>query len=154
IGISRDRTGELLASQTIDLTAQGQKSDRNSHDITTLTVPARLKRVGREMRMLVEGSKDQTAADPSLLRIVARAHDIQAPLSQNTELTVHDVAREEYVTAAYIYTLLRLPWLAPDITTAIVNGRQPQQLNAMTLMRKASRLPADWAEQRALLGFA
>jgi hypothetical protein len=46
-----------------------------------------LKRVGPEMRMLVEGSKDQTAADPSLLRIVARPHDIQARLSQNTELT-------------------------------------------------------------------
>jgi site-specific DNA recombinase len=33
---------------------------------------------------------------------------------------VHDIAREERVTAAYIYTLLRLPWLARDITTAIV----------------------------------
>jgi hypothetical protein len=153
IALSRDRTAELLAGQMIDLTAQDQKSDRNSHDITTLTVPARLKRVGREMRMLVEGSDDRGAADPSLLRIIARAHDIQARLSQNTELTVHDVAREEHVTAAYIYTLLRLPWLAPDIATAIVNGRQPQQLNAKTLMRKASRLPADWAEQRTLLGF-
>jgi hypothetical protein len=38
-----------------------------------------------------------------------------------------------------IYTLLRLPWLAPNITTAIVNGRQPQHLNAKTLMRKAER---------------
>jgi len=57
------------------------------------------------------------------------------------------------VTAAYIYTLLRLPWLAPDITTAIVNGRQPQRLNAKTLMRRASRLPTNWAEQRRLLGF-
>ena len=64
-----------------------------------------------------------------------------------------DIARDERVTAAYIYTLLRLPWLAPDITAAIVNGRQPQQLNAKALMRKASRLPADWAEQRTLLGF-
>src|SRR5208337_1424804 len=95
----------------------------------------------------------KTAVDPSMLRIVARAHDIQARLSQNTERTVHDVAREEHMTAAYIYTLLRLPWLAPDITTAIVNGRQPHQLNAKTLMRKASRLPTDWAEQRTLLGF-
>ena len=153
IGISRDRTTELLAGQSIDLATQDQRSHRESHDIVTLTLPARLKRVGREMRMLVEGSNDQTAADPGLLRIVARAHDIQARLSQNTELTVHDVAREEHVTAAYIYTLLRLPWLAPDITTAIVNGRQPQQLNAKTLMRRASRLPADWAEQRTLLGF-
>ena len=57
------------------------------------------------------------------------------------------------MTAAYIYTLLRLPWLAPDITTAIINGRQPQQLNAKRLMRLTARLPADWAEQRTLLGF-
>jgi site-specific DNA recombinase len=66
----------------------------------------------------------------------------------------HDITREERVTAAYIYTLLRLPWLAPDITTAIVNGRQPRSLNAKALMRKASRLPAAWAEQRTLLGLA
>ena len=65
---------------------------------------------------------------------------------------MNDIARDEGVTAAYLYNLLRLPWLAPDITTAIVNGRQPRQLNAKTLMRKASRLPANWAEQRTLLG--
>ena len=105
------------------------------------------------MRMLVEGTVEKTAADPSLLRVIARAHDIQGRLNQNTDLTVHDVAREEGVTAAYLYNLLRLPWLAPDITTAIVNGRQPRQLNAMTLMRKASRLPVHWPEQRALFGF-
>ena len=132
---------------------RNQTPDRDSNDVVTLMAPARLKRVGREMRMLVENADEQTAADPSLLRIIARAHDIQGRLSQNTELTVHDIAREERVTAAYIYTLLRLPWLAPDITMAIVNGRQPQPLNAQTLMRQASRLPADWAEQRALLGF-
>jgi site-specific DNA recombinase len=154
INISRSRLAELLAGQSIDLTTPDRRLDRKSHDIETLTAPARLKRVGREMRMLVENADDQMAADPSLLRIIARAHDIQGRLSQNTELTVHHIAREERVTAAYIYTLLRLPWLAPDITTAIVNGRQPQPLNAKTLMRKASRLPVDWAEQRALLGFA
>ncbi len=130
-----------------------QRLNRNSDDVVTLAVPARLKRVGREMRMLVDNSDEQAAADPSLLRVIARAHHIQGRLNQNTQLTVHDIAREERITAAYIYTLLRLPWLAPDITTAIVNGRQPHQLNAMTLMRKASRLPADWREQRALLGF-
>ena len=50
-------------------------------------------------------------------------------------LTVHDVAREERVTASYIYILPPLPWLAPDITPAIVNGRQPPHLNANNLMR-------------------
>jgi MFS family permease len=86
-------------------------------------------------------------------RIIARAHDVQARLVQNTKLTVHDIARAERVTAAYIYTLLRLPWLAPEITTAIVNGRQPPQLNAKRLMRLSAKLPGDWADQRTLLGF-
>jgi site-specific DNA recombinase len=143
----------LLAGLSIDLTPQNQKLSRDSDDIVTLAVPARLKRVGREMRMLVENSDDQNAADPSLLRIIARAHDIHARLLQNTKLTVHDIAREERVSAAYIYTLLRLPWLAPAITTAIVNGRQPPQLKAMRLMRLTARLPIDWIEQRTLLGF-
>ena len=139
--------------QSIDFAAGHQKSGPASRDIMTLIVPGRLKRVGREMRMLVEDANDQAKIDRSLLRVIARARDIQGRLNQNTKLTVHDIAREERVTAAYLYNLLRLPWLAPDITTAIVNGRQPHQLKANTLMRKASRLPADWAEQRTLLGF-
>jgi site-specific DNA recombinase len=113
----------------------------------------RLKRVGREMKMLVENHNDDAPADLSLLRIIARAHDIQARLVQNTKLTVHDIARAEGVTAAYIYALLRLPWLSPDITTAIVNGRQPIQLKAKKLMRLTAQLPTDWAQQRTLLGF-
>ena len=153
IDLSRRRLSELLGGQPIDLTMQDQRLDRKSDDVVTLVASARLKRVGREMRMLVENSDDHTAADPSLLRIIARAHDIQARLIQNTKLTVHDIAREEHVSAAYIYNLLRLPWLAPDITTAIVNGRQPQQLSAKTLMRQASQLPTDWVEQRTQLGF-
>jgi hypothetical protein len=153
IKMSRHRLGVFLAGRSIGLTKQDQKLTRDPDDVVKLVVPVQLKRVGREMRMLVENSDDQTAADPGLLRIIARAHDIQARLIQNTKLTVHDIAREERVTAAYVYTLLRLPWLAPDITSDIVNGRQPQQLNAKTLMRQASRLPAAWAEQRALLGF-
>jgi site-specific DNA recombinase len=153
IGLSGQRLAKLLAGQSIDLTMPNQNLDRASSAAVILTAPARLKRVGREMRMLVDGSDDQRAADPSLLRIIVRAHDVQGRLSQNTKLTVHDIAREEGVTAAYLFNLLRLPWLAPDITTAIINGRQPRQLTAMTLMRKASQLPADWVAQRSLLGF-
>jgi hypothetical protein len=88
-----------------------------------------------------------------LLRIIARAHDIQARLIQNAELTVHDIAREEQVSGAYVYSLLRLPSLAPDIVTAIINGRNPPQLTAKRLMRLSPRLPIDWVEQRKLLEF-
>src|SRR5262245_16955968 len=153
INISRHRLAALLAGPSIGLTTQDQGLSRDSDDIVTLAAPARLKRVGREMRMLVENCDDQNAANPSLLRIIARAHDIQARLVQNTKLTVHDIAREERMSAAYIYTLLRLPWLAPDITAALVHGRQPPLLNAMKLMRLTARLAIDWVEQLRLLGF-
>jgi hypothetical protein len=143
---------QLLAGP-IDLKMQHHGSPNASDDILRLTVPVSLKRVGREMRMLAENADEQTPADPSLLRILARAHHIQARLIHNPKLTVHDIAREERVSAAYLYSLLRLPWLAPDITTAIINGRKPPQLTAQTLMRLTPRLPAGWAEQRKLLGF-
>jgi site-specific DNA recombinase len=152
ITLSRGRLTQLLAG-SLDLKTQQQVPTNAPDDLLGLTVPVGLKRVGREMRMLVENANDQTPADPSLLRILARAHHIQARLIQNPKLTMQDIAREEQVSAAYLYSLLRLPWLAPDITTAIVNGRKPPQLTAKTLMRLTPRLPADWAEQRKLLGF-
>jgi site-specific DNA recombinase len=152
IKVCRRRLAALLAGQAIDPTTQDRYLGGDSEDIVTLVAPALLKRAGREMRMLVENSDDQTAVNPNLLRIIARAHNIRDRLVHNTELSVHDVAREERVTAAYIYTLLRLAWLAPDITAAIVNGRQPAQLNAMRLMRLTARLPVEWTQQRALLG--
>ena len=152
ITLSRGRLIELLVG-SIDLKTQHQGLINDVSDILRLTAPASLKRVSREMRLLVEDPDDQTAADPSLLKIIARAHHIQARLTHNPKLTVHDVAREEQVSAAYVYSILRLPWLAPDITTAIVNGRKPPQLTAKTLMRLTPRLSPDWAEQRKLLGF-
>jgi site-specific DNA recombinase len=78
---------------------------------------------------------------------------VQARLIQNPNLTVNDVAREEKVSSAHLYTILRLAWLAPDIIAAIVNGQRPPQLTAKTLLRLTPRLPVDWAEQRKLLGF-
>ena len=125
----------------------------STYETVTLKIAARLQRAGREMRMLVQNSDDQRTANPSLLRIIARAHDVQTRLIQSPYLSVHDIARNERVTAAYIYSILRLPWLAPDITAAIVNGRSPLQLTAKRLMRLSAHLPIDWAEQRKLLGF-
>jgi site-specific DNA recombinase len=43
--------------------------------------------------------------------------------------------------------------LAPDIITAIINGKHPPELSAKRLMRLALKLPTDWAEQRMRLGF-
>ena len=92
IALSRSRLTELLAGST-DLKMPHRGSPDLPEDMLTLTVPASLKRAGREMRMLVENADDQRSADPSLLRILARAHHIQARLIQHPKLSVHDIAK-------------------------------------------------------------
>jgi site-specific DNA recombinase len=153
IAVSRAALIALLSQATTDPAITHLMPADDSDDLLTLTAPARLKRAGREIKMVVANGDHQSAPDPSLLRIIARAHDMRARLVQNAQLTVHDSARAEGVSSAYVYSLLRLPWLAPDITTAIVNGRNPPQLTATKLMRLTGQLPVNWAEQRQLLGF-
>ena len=151
IGVSQDRLAALLGSNELEFTRD--RPIDPSDDVLTLTAPIQLTRVGREMKLLVDDSNDNRSPDMGLLRVVTRAYDVQRRLAEDTTLTVHDIAHQERVTSDYLYIVLRLRWLAPDITTAIVNGRQPPQLNAKRLMRLTARLPADWSEQRALLGF-
>jgi DNA invertase Pin-like site-specific DNA recombinase len=153
INVRRSCLIDLLSKDSIDSVIQGDRPEQDANDILTLKVPARLQRVGREMKMLVENSDNQTKADPGLLRIIARAHDLQERVMQNNGLTLQAIASQEHVTPGYISRLLRLPSLAPDIITAIVNGKNPPQLTAKKLMRRALELPVDWTEQRKLLGF-
>jgi len=49
--------------------------------------------------------------------------------------------------------MLRMAYLAPDITEAILDGRQPTGLNAKRLLH-GFPLPLDWQGQRRALGFA
>jgi site-specific DNA recombinase len=153
ISVRRSRLVELLGSASIELVTQRGTPDDEAMAVLTLTVRARLQRVGREMKMLVENTDDRTEADPALLRIVARAHYIQERLMQKSGLTLHAIAGQEHVTPGYVSRLLRLSSLAPDIITAIVNGKNPSQLTAKKLMRRALEIPVDWSAQRKLLGF-
>jgi hypothetical protein len=58
----------------------------------------------------------------------------QARLLENAKLTVHDIAREEHVSAAYIYTSCAFPGLPPTLPR-LLSMVGPPQLNAMKLMR-------------------
>jgi site-specific DNA recombinase len=57
------------------------------------------------------------------------------------------------VSSSYFTRLVRLSYLAPDITEAILDGRHPRGLTADKLLAH-SRLPLGWHEQRNVLGFA
>jgi site-specific DNA recombinase len=130
-----------------------QATHSRPHDILRLKVKARLQHVGREMKLVVHKADHRAAADPGLLRIITRAHDFQERLIHDPDLTVPAIASQERLTIGYLSRLLRLPSLAPDIVTAIINGKHPPELSAKRLMRLALKLPTDWPEQRTLLGF-
>jgi site-specific DNA recombinase len=63
---------------------------------------------------------------------------------------LREIAAEEGVVGSYVSGLVRLAFLAPDMVTAILNGRHPPQLTANRLMDD-TRLPLDWSTQRELL---
>lgn len=48
--------------------------------------------------------------------------------------------------------IARIAFLAPDIVTAILDGRQPSSLTPRRLLKYA-RVPLDWKSQRKALGF-
>jgi site-specific DNA recombinase len=118
--------------------------------LEVLTIRARLKRTGIEMRMVVDNGSEPANVDPVLLRLLVWAHAIRVRLVQDPSLTLKEIAAEERVSSSYITRLVRLAFLAPDIVTVILNGRHPPQLTANRLMDD-TRLPLDWRAQRELL---
>ena len=153
IRVYRQRLHDLLQAGSLEPCLADPAPASHPGEILKLKVKARLQRIGREMKLIVHNADDRAAADPGLLRIVARAHDFQERLIQDPDLTVPAIASQERLTIGYLSRLLRLPSLAPDIVTAIINGKHPSELSAKRLMRLALKLPTDWAGQRKLLGF-
>lgn len=92
IDVSRPRLITLLTTSAINpiMTAQ---SDIDTEYLLKLTAPTRRRRLGRELKLLVDDPTTTAHVNKSLVRLLARAHDIQSRLSQNPTLTVHDISR-------------------------------------------------------------
>jgi site-specific DNA recombinase len=122
-------------------------------DVIVLSIPVRLRRAGKEMRLVVDDGSEQPLPDPALIRLVIRAHGIRDELFHDRSLTLEEIAKSHGFVPSYATRLFRLTLLAPDIVAAVLGGRQPPELTARKLMDD-TRLPLDWSEQRRALGFA
>ena len=91
--------------------------------------------------------------DPKLIKLIARAYLFQNRLAESSSEYLADVAQGERMTRSYFTRVLRLSYLAPDITRAILEGRHARDLTAQQLLAH-SRLPLAWPEQRRILGLA
>jgi DNA invertase Pin-like site-specific DNA recombinase len=120
-----------------------------------LSVPIRLRRTGREITMRIDGTDPFATAKPDarLIKLLIRAHRFNTTPLDGEGLPFAALAKREGVSPSYFTRLVRLSYLAPDITEAILDGRQPRDLTADKLLAH-SRLPLTWHEQRTVLGFA
>jgi site-specific DNA recombinase len=128
--------------------------DQEDATVLTLSVAAQLRRTGKEMTMRIERS-DTFPARPnsSLIKLIVRAHLFKARLLQSAGGKFAELARREKLNRSYYSRVVRLTYLAPDITRAILEGRQPPGLTAAMLLEH-SGLPLAWPEQRKALGFS
>jgi site-specific DNA recombinase len=125
----------------------------NDDEIELMSVPVRLRRSGREIRMVINRTDSFVAKpDARLIKLLLRARRFNATLAQGEGVSFAGLAEREGVSRSYFTRLVRLSYLAPDIAQAILDGRQPRDLTAEKLLAH-SRLPLAWHDQRIVLGF-
>ena len=120
-----------------------------------LSVPARLRRTGMETKLLIQGAlgaEPPRRSDRSLVRLIAQARHFRELVAAGAGSTISELAAEAGVSRSYFSRILRLSFLAPEITKAIIQGSQPPEFSAIKLMR-AGRFACLWSDQRRELGF-
>jgi hypothetical protein len=75
---------------------------------------------------------------------LARAFRWRKTLDMGVHATLEDLARAKGVAPSYVSRVLRLTLLAPEIVEAILDGRQPAELQLDDLLRG---YPLEWDSQ-------
>ena len=91
-------------------------------------------------------STECSTVDEGLVRLVANAHAARLAVANSGDRPLSSVAFEQGFSLHYFSQLARLGELAPDIVSAILEGRQPAALTRTRLARTKA-LPLDWSEQ-------
>lgn len=112
----------------------------------SISIPMRIARRGQELRLIFAKSENiaPMRVDSKLVGLIAKAEDAYSKLASGTA-----IARSE---KPHLVRLARLKFLAPDIVTAILEGKQPPLLTGRKMLR-ATRIPLCWKEQRNFFGF-
>jgi len=122
--------------------------------MTLIHAPLQLKKRGVETKLII-GTVPQAISEPNqaLIMLIAQAHHWLERLTSGSVTSIIDLAQQEQVDKNKISRALRFAYLSPDITQAILEGRQPVELTA-DRMRRLPDLPMGWQGQKDLLGFA
>jgi site-specific DNA recombinase len=118
----------------------------------TLTISAKLRRAGKGVRLVIGGSSADRI-DHGLVSLLARAMATRGKFLSGQEDSVESMASRLSLRRDYLFVLLRLSYLSPEIVRAILAGRHPVELTPTRLIELSKNLPHDWREQSRALGF-
>lgn len=96
---------------------------------------------------IIVGSAYSKNKNKSLINIVLKSQRWNKELLSGIT-TVEEIVKRENVSSRYVYRLLKISFLAPKITTAILEGTQPADL---TIEKLEAIKIYDWKEQEKLL---
>jgi len=92
--------------------------------------------------------------DASLVDFLREAFAARQKLLVDTTETLNEITARTTKSKGRLTALMRASYLAPDIVSDILAGRQPPELSVKRLMRTSQNLPLDWRSQRAFLGMS
>jgi hypothetical protein len=98
-----------------------------------------------EVRLII--GRSVGGPDTTLVAAIVRAHAWWRALCGGNAKSISQIADRDQSDERYVARNLKLAFLAPDITAAILEGRQPAHLTADMLI-KMPDLPLSWAGQR------
>ena len=126
--------------------------ERKHHQAITIKVPVRFRRRGVEAKLVVlDQQYPASEPDANLVKAVARAHEWFGRILRCEANGVGDIARAERLDRSYVTRSLCLAFLAPEITKAILAGRQWTELTAKRLINSALKTPLLWSDQIAFV---
>ena len=110
------------------------------------------RRGGRKLVITPDGVAPvvPAAVDDTMVKLLVKAHRWRRRIESGKAKSITDLAGQETVTATYVTRILALTCLAPDITMAILDGRQPRGLSMNAMVKD---VPEAWDEQRTLWEF-
>jgi site-specific DNA recombinase len=118
-----------------------------------LEVECQLVRRSKEVRLTIapRSNPGEPDIDPSLVKLLVKAHAGRKALFASEGRSLKEVSEAEGQTLDYFSVLVKLSYLAPDITETILEGRQGARMDRQKLAR-IRNLPIEWGEQRKLIG--
>ena len=106
------------------------------------------------MKFVVDSNSNASPkTDPVLLKLIAHAYRWFDDLVSGRVNSMVEIGKREKVGKRYVCRVIRLAFLAPEIVEQIVNGRQPPELTAQSLLNDRNGLPLAWEAQHKVLGF-